>query len=179
MAIGTGGCWVLLCATLARAQPVFDAVDQDRGSLVKAALAADPSALNSIGGGGQTPLVHAVLHGKEHAVRALLAAGADTSIGEKDGYTPCHAAAFQGRAAIMLQLIAAGLDPCVRLLGCPSCALAHPLPVTAARRIRAVEAFPLRWHRGIPRPSPGPLGPHPQVGPAPRRVHSPAPRLLG
>lgn len=115
MAIGARVSGLLvLCATITRAQPVFDAVDQDRGSLIKAALAEDPSALNSIGVGGQTPLMHAVLMGKEHAVRALLAAGADTSISEKDGYTPCHGAGFQGRAAIMLQLIEAGLDPCVR-----------------------------------------------------------------
>ena len=30
-----------------------------------------------------------------HAVEALLAAGADVSIGEKDGYTPMHGAGFQ------------------------------------------------------------------------------------
>lgn len=36
--------------------------------------------------------------------------GADTSIGEKDGYTPCHGAGFQGRADIMKILLDAGLD---------------------------------------------------------------------
>ena len=46
-----------------------------------------------------------------HAVEALLAAGADVSIGEKDGYTPMHGAGFQGRAEVTKLLIAHGLDP--------------------------------------------------------------------
>jgi len=46
-----------------------------------------------------------------HAVEALLAAGADVSIGEKDGYTPMHGAGFQGRAEVAKLLIAHGLDP--------------------------------------------------------------------
>ena len=48
--------------------------------------------------GGQTPLVFASLGGQEEAVRQLLAAGADTAIGESGGYTPLHASAYQGRA---------------------------------------------------------------------------------
>jgi len=112
---------ILLFAAVAAAQPIFDAVEQDRGSLVKAALAADSSALNSIGPGEQTPLMNAVLMGKVHAVKALLEAGADTGIGEKDGYTPCHGAGFQGRADIMRQLIAHGLNPCAAAsLGAPN-----------------------------------------------------------
>lgn len=61
--------------------------------------------------GGQTPLMMAVLMGKDEAVRILLRAGADTSVGEKDGYTPCHGAGFQGRSAIMKILLEHGL-PC-------------------------------------------------------------------
>ena len=45
------------------------------------------------------------------AVRFLLDAGADTTIGEKDGYTPLHGAGFQGRATIARMLIDHGLDP--------------------------------------------------------------------
>ena len=45
-----------------------------------------------------------------HAVEALLAAGADVSIGEKDGYTPMHGAGFQGRAKVAKLLAAAGVD---------------------------------------------------------------------
>ena len=43
--------------------------------------------------------------------RRYLKAGADTSIGEKDGYTPLHGAGFQGRAEIARLLIDHGLDP--------------------------------------------------------------------
>merc|ERR1719348_397680 len=50
---------------------------------------------------GQTPLMMAVLMGKEEVVRLLLKEPAvDASIPEKDGYTPFHGAGFQGRASI-------------------------------------------------------------------------------
>lgn len=51
-----------------------------------------------------------VLRGKINIVKHLLTSGADTSIGEKDGYNPPHGAAFQGRADVMEVLIEAGLD---------------------------------------------------------------------
>ena len=51
--------------------------------------------LNARGGGGQTPLMSAVLSGKTEAVRALLKHQPDVTIGEKDGYTPMHGAGFQ------------------------------------------------------------------------------------
>ena len=41
----------------------------------------------------------------------LLEAGVDTSVGEKDGYTPMHGAGFQGRAEIAKMLIKHGLNP--------------------------------------------------------------------
>ena len=53
----------------------------------------------------------AVLNGHTDVVRVLLEAGADTTIGEKDGYTPMHGAGFQGRADIALLLIKHGLNP--------------------------------------------------------------------
>ena len=63
---------------------------------------------------GQTPLMMAVLMGKEEAVRLLLKEPAvDASIPEKDGYTPFHGAGFQGRANIARMLIkdSRGLNP--------------------------------------------------------------------
>merc|ERR1712212_1420667 len=63
---------------------------------------------------GQTPLMMAVLMGKEEVVRSLLKEPAvDASIPEKDGYTPFHGAGFQGRANIARMLIkdSRGLDP--------------------------------------------------------------------
>jgi len=67
--------------------------------------------INVKGEGGQTPLMFAVLRGKEQAVKVLLEAGADATIGEQDGYTPMHGAGFQGRAAIVKLLADHGLDP--------------------------------------------------------------------
>ena len=69
------------------------------------------AALNGKGPGGQTPLMNAVLMGKLDAVEALLSAGADVTIPEKDGYTPMHGAGFQGRAEIAKALIKHGVDP--------------------------------------------------------------------
>merc|ERR1712060_163727 len=52
-----------------------------------------------------------VLQGMKTSVKFLLKKGADTSIGEKDGYTPMHGAGFQGRDKIAKLLIKHGLDP--------------------------------------------------------------------
>merc|ERR1711972_713445 len=71
----------------------------------------NPAGLDKKGPGQQTPLMNAVLTGKDDAVKFLLEAGADTDIGEQDGYTPMHGASFQGRLKIAKMLIAHGLDP--------------------------------------------------------------------
>ena len=60
------------------------------------------------GASRQSPLMAASLGGHASCVSALLAAGADAAVGEKDGYTPLHGAAFQGRAAAASVLLAAG-----------------------------------------------------------------------
>jgi len=64
---------------------------------------------------GQTPLMMAVLHGKDDAVGLLLEKDdVDVTIPEKDGYTPMHGAGFQGRANILSMLLAdrrSALDP--------------------------------------------------------------------
>ena len=88
-----------------------------QAALVEAVRADDPTAIERAitslgadidlqGGGGQTPLVHAVLSGKVQAVKTLLKLGANVDIPEKDGYTVAHAAGFQGRAEI-LKILAA------------------------------------------------------------------------
>lgn len=72
----------------------------------------DSQLINAQGRGGQTPLMFAVLSGSNtDIVSYLLKANADTSIGEKDGYTAMHGAGFQGRADILKVLIDFGLDP--------------------------------------------------------------------
>ena len=79
---------------------IFAAVKRDSMEDIKAALAADPSALDRTGPGGQSPLMHAVLMGKGAAAKYLLKRGADVSVAEKDGYTPMHGAGFQGLSLI-------------------------------------------------------------------------------
>lgn len=67
------------------------------------------------GGGGQTPLVNAVLSGKVKAVEKLLTLGANVDIPEKDGYTVAQAAGFQGRAEI-LNILAAYQDKTIDIM---------------------------------------------------------------
>jgi len=92
---------------------IFDAVRQDSDTQIQSAIDEGVD-INSIGPGGQTPLMHAVLSGKTNAVKKLLKLGADTTIGEKDGYVPIHGAGFQGRAKIAQILIDHGVDPSVK-----------------------------------------------------------------
>ena len=89
---------------------LFEAVGTNVPSEIERVLNAG-SDINTIGPGGQTPLMYSVLSGKYESVKYLLEKGADTSIGEKDGYTPMHGAGFQGRWKIAKLLIDHGLDP--------------------------------------------------------------------
>jgi len=57
------------------------------------------------------PHLPTIPHTSTSAVFFLLSHGADTTVPEKDGYTPMHAAAFQGRAEIVKMLVKHGLDP--------------------------------------------------------------------
>jgi ankyrin repeat protein len=59
---------------------------------------------------GQTCVMASVLRGKSLTVELLLFQGADPSIPEKDGYTPPHGAAFQGRTEVMAVLHEYGLS---------------------------------------------------------------------
>jgi ankyrin repeat protein len=59
---------------------------------------------------GQTCLMASVLRGKKLTVELLLFQGADPSVAEKDGYTPPHGAAFQGRTNVMAVLHEYGLS---------------------------------------------------------------------
>jgi ankyrin repeat protein len=68
----------------------------DVGPAVVAAVDAGAN-INKKGAGGQTPLMAAVLNGNTMVAKVLLSLKADTSIAEDDGFTPIHAAGFQGR----------------------------------------------------------------------------------
>jgi len=71
---------------------------------------ASPSLLNKASlSSGQTPLLAAILSGNDAAVKFLLAKPeTDCLAKEKDGYSAFHAAAFQGREAILRRLIEMG-----------------------------------------------------------------------
>jgi ankyrin repeat protein len=83
----------------------FEGVQRDDEALIRQAYDENPSLIESVGVGGQTPLIHAVLTGRLVAVRTLLELGADTTATEKDGYNVMHAAGFQGRAEILEELL--------------------------------------------------------------------------
>ena len=83
---------------------LFAAVRNDDPAAIEAALAAG-AGIDSIGDGGQTPLMAASLGGSARSVALLLSRNADATIGEKDGYTPLHGAGFQGRAEVARLLL--------------------------------------------------------------------------
>ena len=85
---------------------LLEAVRNDDPTTIERAILTLGADIDLQGGGGQTPLVHAVLSGKQQAVETLLKLGANVDIPEKDGYTVAHAAGFQGRAEI-LKILAA------------------------------------------------------------------------
>lgn len=88
---------------------VFQAIQNDDIAALKELLKINTWSLNSLTGGppdsGQTPLMYAVLNGNLEAVKVLMDAGADSTIGEAQGYTPMHGAGYQGRAEIAALLI--------------------------------------------------------------------------
>lgn len=62
---------------------------QDEPKLILEAIA-NGEDIDKIGPGGQTPLMYSTLQGRANSVKFLLNNGADTGIGEKDGYTVFH-----------------------------------------------------------------------------------------
>lgn len=101
--------FVFVCGIFASAEEVsiFDAVKADSEGVedIRSLVQKDPSVLESIGNGGQTPLISAVLQGKFRSVETLLELGANVYATEKDGYNVLHAAAFQGRAEVLQLLL--------------------------------------------------------------------------
>ena len=94
---------------------LLEAVRNDDPTAIERAILTLGADMDLQGGGGQTPLVHAVLSGKQQAVETLLKLGANVDIPEKDGYTVAHAAGFQGRAEI-LKVLAAHQDKAIDIM---------------------------------------------------------------
>ena len=109
--------YILSCAmvfSLVRGMTLFEAIADNHLDNVRELIRADWRLLNDKTGGptGQTPVMYAVLAGNKEAVEILMDSGADDTIGDDNGYTPMHGAAFQGRAEIARMLIHKyGLDP--------------------------------------------------------------------
>jgi serine/threonine-protein kinase TNNI3K len=77
---------------------LFAAAESNKPQTIATLIAGNAAIINNQGTGGQTPLMAAVLAGSLEAADMLLQLGADPLIGEVDGYTPMHAAAFEGFA---------------------------------------------------------------------------------
>lgn len=79
---------------------LFNALGDEDSDAATAALKAGANIDAISPRGQQTPLMQSVLHGRLSMVKWCLENGADSTIGERDGYTPMHGAGFQGRVEI-------------------------------------------------------------------------------
>ncbi|CAK4081767.1 unnamed protein product [Aphanomyces euteiches] len=112
MRLGVLACFLTLVAAAPNVK-FHEACAGNDVETVKTILSETPAVLNEIGPeGGQSCFMRAVLFGSKAVVQYLLDnTDVDVNLGEKDGYTPLHGAAFQGRAEIAKILIDRGLDP--------------------------------------------------------------------
>ena len=60
--------------------------------------------------GGNSPLLHAAMRGRIHAARLLLESGANVNAASKHGWTPLMAAAWEGDASVVAELLKHGAD---------------------------------------------------------------------
>ena len=86
------------------------AEDESRAKLVGVIAARDAGLVNAQDNAGCTPLHVAAQFGREAAMQALLAAGADTNAQDTCGGTPLHLAVQYGGEAVARALLAAGAD---------------------------------------------------------------------
>jgi ankyrin repeat protein len=78
---------------------------------VKASVGEGGESVDKRGQGGQTPIIHAILNGKDDVVEFLLFAGANLALMDDTGFLPMHAAALSGRERCIRMLAAFGCDP--------------------------------------------------------------------
>lgn len=78
---------------------------------VRELLAEAPSSVDRPDPLGRTPMVHAIINGREETVKLLLQAGADVRGPEPDREPPLLAASEAGDAGIVRMLLAHGADP--------------------------------------------------------------------
>lgn len=95
-------------------QPIHDAARLGTGAQVQAILKANPAARDVRTNLGATPLHLAATNRDISALKALIAAGADTNVRDGEGNTPLHLAAFTQHAAHAQALLEAGADPTLK-----------------------------------------------------------------
>ena len=90
--------------------PVFAACDEDDLEELLSLLKSQPSVRDSRNRDGWTPLHQACYAGSEACARALLEAGAKSSLKDADGDSPAHYASAQGHVGCLRILLKAGAD---------------------------------------------------------------------
>jgi ankyrin repeat protein len=114
-------------------QPIHDAARLGSGKDVSAILKTQPAARDVRTAQGSTPLHLAATNPDISALKALLAAGADSNARDGDGATPLHMAAYTQNARHAQLLLEAGADPYAKTN-------AGRDPTSMARKVMANEA---------------------------------------
>ena len=92
-------------------RPIHDAARLGSGAAVQAILKAQPGDRDLRTDQGSTPLHLAATNPDLSAIKALLAAGANTNARDIDGLTPLHMAAYTQNARHAQLLLEKGADP--------------------------------------------------------------------
>jgi ankyrin repeat protein len=100
----------LLSAGISGAQAIFDAIKGGDLAKVKAAVEADPRALNSLTAYGETPLIAALQEKKTEIAEYLMARGADVNARDRAKATPLSYAIAGGLTNTARMLIERGAD---------------------------------------------------------------------
>ncbi len=110
--------------------PIFDAARLGTAAEVNKILKADPAMRDARNQLGATPLHLAATNSDSGPLKALLAAGADVTVRDKDDLTPLHMAAYADKPEHARLLLEAGADVNAKSAG-------GRTPLSLARKSRA------------------------------------------
>ncbi|MCF8197666.1 MAG: ankyrin repeat domain-containing protein [Sulfuritalea sp.] len=94
--------------------PIHDAARMGSRQDVEKILKTNPKSRDARTDLGATPLHYAAMNKDGGPLAALIAAGANVNLRDKDGRTPLHMAAFSTRTAHAIPLLQAGADPLLK-----------------------------------------------------------------